>query len=278
MNIETANNLLKYRKKNGLSQEELAEKIGVSRQAVSKWERGEASPDTDNLILLAQIYGVTLDELLTGKMTDSEKNDSTEQNTEQSSDNCCDSSSTDSQNNDNAETTEKPRDYVSFDNGIHIHSKDGDKVDIGFGGVHVHDKHGTKVDVDKNGVTVIDADGSEKVFTDENGKVINKHSHDDNKKNFWVAFPFPVLVVIAFLIWGFLGGWWISWILFLTIPLYYTTVDAIRKKKPSHFAYPVLVVMVYLLLGLYLSLWHPAWVLFLTIPLYYWVCDCIKRK
>ena len=50
MNIETANRLLKYRKDSGLSQEELAEKIGVSRQAVSKWERSEASPDTDNLI------------------------------------------------------------------------------------------------------------------------------------------------------------------------------------------------------------------------------------
>ena len=63
MNIEIADRLLQYRKARGLSQEELAEKIGVSRQAVSKWERAEASPDTDNLISLAKIYGVTLDEL-----------------------------------------------------------------------------------------------------------------------------------------------------------------------------------------------------------------------
>ena len=64
MNIETANRLYELRKKNGLSQEELADKLGISRQAVSKWERAEASPDTDNLILLAKLYGVTLDELL----------------------------------------------------------------------------------------------------------------------------------------------------------------------------------------------------------------------
>lgn len=64
MNVETANRLQMLRKKNGYSQEELAEKIGISRQAVSKWERAEASPDTDNLILLARLYGVTLDELL----------------------------------------------------------------------------------------------------------------------------------------------------------------------------------------------------------------------
>lgn len=64
MNVETANRLQMLRKKNGYSQEELAEKIGITRQAVSKWERAEASPDTDNLILLARLYGVTLDELL----------------------------------------------------------------------------------------------------------------------------------------------------------------------------------------------------------------------
>ena len=44
MNIETANRLLQYRKENNLSQEELAEKIGVSRQAVSKWERKKHIP------------------------------------------------------------------------------------------------------------------------------------------------------------------------------------------------------------------------------------------
>lgn len=64
MNIEIANRLVNLRKEKGLSQEQLAEKIGVSRQAVSKWERSEASPDTDNLIMLARLYEVSLDELL----------------------------------------------------------------------------------------------------------------------------------------------------------------------------------------------------------------------
>jgi transcriptional regulator with XRE-family HTH domain len=67
MTLETANRLYELRKKNNLSQEELAEKLGVSRQAVSKWERSEASPDTDNLIGLAKIYGLSLDELIYGK-------------------------------------------------------------------------------------------------------------------------------------------------------------------------------------------------------------------
>lgn len=72
MTIEVANRLLDLRKKSGMSQEELAEKLGISRQSVSKWERAESSPDTDNLIALAQIYGVSLDELLMGKESSNE--------------------------------------------------------------------------------------------------------------------------------------------------------------------------------------------------------------
>ncbi len=68
MTLEIASRLVEYRKKHNLSQEDVAEKIGVSRQAVSKWERVEASPDTDNLIALANLYGVSLDELVLGKI------------------------------------------------------------------------------------------------------------------------------------------------------------------------------------------------------------------
>lgn len=64
MNVDIAERLAKRRREAGYSQENLAEKLGVSRQAVSKWERSESSPDTDNLIALAQLYGVSLDELL----------------------------------------------------------------------------------------------------------------------------------------------------------------------------------------------------------------------
>lgn len=64
MNIDTAKRLADRRKRAGFSQEALALELGVSRQAVSKWERSESSPDTDNLIALAQLYGVSLDDLL----------------------------------------------------------------------------------------------------------------------------------------------------------------------------------------------------------------------
>ena len=64
MNVEIAQRLAERRKQAGLSQEALAARLGVSRQAVSKWERSESSPDTDNLIALAQLYGLSLDDLL----------------------------------------------------------------------------------------------------------------------------------------------------------------------------------------------------------------------
>lgn len=64
MNLEIANRLVALRRERGLSQEDLAARLGVSRQAISKWERAESSPDTDNLIALARLYGISLDELL----------------------------------------------------------------------------------------------------------------------------------------------------------------------------------------------------------------------
>lgn len=56
--------ILYLRKKAGLSQEALAEKLGVSRQAVSKWETGDATPELSKLVLLAKEFNVTTDWLL----------------------------------------------------------------------------------------------------------------------------------------------------------------------------------------------------------------------
>ena len=64
MDEQIIQRLCKLRKEHGYSQEQLADELGVSRQAVSKWERGEASPDTDNLIALARLYNISVDDLL----------------------------------------------------------------------------------------------------------------------------------------------------------------------------------------------------------------------
>lgn len=62
--MKLSEKILYYRKKAGLSQEELAGRVGVSRQAVSKWELNTALPDTDKLVPLARALGVSVDELL----------------------------------------------------------------------------------------------------------------------------------------------------------------------------------------------------------------------
>ena len=56
-----------YRKKAGYSQEGLAEQLNVSRQAISKWETGEATPDAERIIALAAVLGISTDTLLLGK-------------------------------------------------------------------------------------------------------------------------------------------------------------------------------------------------------------------
>ena len=57
-------NLIILRRINGFSQEQISEKIGISRQAYAKWESGATVPDINKCSLLAQLYGVTIDSLL----------------------------------------------------------------------------------------------------------------------------------------------------------------------------------------------------------------------
>lgn len=63
VNIVLAANILKYRKKSGLSQDELAQKLGVTFQAVSKWENAKAAPDITFLPIMADIFDCYIDEL-----------------------------------------------------------------------------------------------------------------------------------------------------------------------------------------------------------------------
>ena len=277
MNIETANRLLQYRKQHNLSQEELASRIGVSRQAVSKWERAEASPDTDNLILLAEIYGVSLDELLKGENINSKEKEEEEPAPEFTH-------NTEPDEN----TTYEKVDKVSFKDGIHVDSMDGDHVHLSFkDGIHIHDKDGTHVDIDNHGVFV-NEDGKQRVYTDENGNVmadehvINHHNKPKGLK-IWDKFPFPIFALIAFALWGASGlcfGWKLSWIVLLTVPLYYSLGDAIFKRNASHFAYPVLVAGIYILFGFFnvCGGWALGWLILLTIPIYYWICELLKPK
>ena len=62
--MKTKNIILELRKKSGLSQDELAQKLMVTRQAVSRWENGETVPNTDTLKLLSRVFDVSINTLL----------------------------------------------------------------------------------------------------------------------------------------------------------------------------------------------------------------------
>lgn len=62
--MEIGNKIMELRKKSGLSQEELAEKVGVARQTISKWELGETSPDLKQAKELSKIFKISIDELV----------------------------------------------------------------------------------------------------------------------------------------------------------------------------------------------------------------------
>lgn len=62
--MKTGDKILLCRKEAGLSQEQLASRLNISRQAVSRWETGEATPETEKIIQLSRLFGVSTDYLL----------------------------------------------------------------------------------------------------------------------------------------------------------------------------------------------------------------------
>ena len=68
--MEFHNKLYNLRKQKGLSQEELANRLNVSRQTISKWEVGDSTPDMEKLIAISDMFGISLDELVMDKIPD----------------------------------------------------------------------------------------------------------------------------------------------------------------------------------------------------------------
>lgn len=246
MNIEIANKLLQLRKEKGLSQEALAQELGISRQAVSKWERAEASPDTDNLIELAKLYGISLDELLLHEPTQSEfeKTDDKEKVEEENQGKYV---------------------HVGID-GIHVREDDGDEVHVTWKGIHVHERGGDHVDIDDDGVIV-------------NGHKYGSEDWNQFKEHHKYDFPFGTLLFLGYLIYGCLTGQWHpTWIILFVVPLVSSLVSAVRQRKLSNFAYPIVTVMIFLWYVFSQGLWHPTWIVFLTVPCYYAIAHYIDHR
>ena len=73
--MKLADRILELRKQKGISQEALADKLGVSRQAISKWESEQSTPELDKIVLMSDFFEVTTDYLLKGIEPVSEDNE-----------------------------------------------------------------------------------------------------------------------------------------------------------------------------------------------------------
>ena len=217
MNIEIANRLQQLRKEKGYSQEELAQALGLSRQAVSKWERAESSPDTDNLICLAKLYGMSLDELLNTDETVEEIRERTIEVEE-----------------------EKEKEKKNDDEYIRIHK----------GHICRCDHDAEFIRKTKHPIFMITASSITALvatilflvfgFAFDAWKdcwlfflfipLIASLFEAILEKHAFTAFAYPILVTIVYLFLGFeFELWHPLWVLFITIPVYYIIFDPIDK-------------------------------------------------
>jgi len=70
-NVQTGKLIAELRRKQGLTQQQLADKLNLSNKTISKWESGSGSPDISNLPVLAEALGISADELLRGRLKES---------------------------------------------------------------------------------------------------------------------------------------------------------------------------------------------------------------
>ena len=303
MDLAMAQRLVDRRKAAGLSQEALAAQLGVSRQAVSKWERSESSPDTDNLIALAALYGVSLDELLYGEAAD----DADDPEDGDTGADASDEAEEDEDSADNTSRSDKPLVDISLARGIHVIDPDkGEEVHVGWNGIHVtNDRKGEEVHVGPSGVHVdtLEDDGHS-VHTNADGTVTIdgetfsswKEAHDKldhHGKHFhtklgraWNEFPFPAIVALAYLALGIAyGTWGMGLFLVFLIPVYYAIGDFIDRRRLSKLigsVYPAAAIAWFLYMWLCLGQPHPAWVILVTIPvvgaLMHWCRKQWKRR
>ncbi|MBQ8878696.1 MAG: helix-turn-helix domain-containing protein [Lachnospiraceae bacterium] len=271
MNIEIANRLVQLRKSNNLSQEALAEKLGISRQAVSKWERAEASPDTDNLILLARLYGVSLDELLKTEDEIPEPRDKFYEETETWGDGIGLGGRTYYEEGESADSGAEGSAYESS-------TDDEEYVHVGFRGIHVKDKDG-EVHVGWDGIHVDDRKKNDSVHIDKKGVYVNGEKYDKHIFSHHKHFPVALIIIVIYVLIGSVwNAWHPGWLIFLLIPIWDSLLEAIERRDAARFAYPVLMVLLFLCLGIFAFLWHPGWVVFLTVPLYYSLIDYFKDR
>ncbi len=298
MDVDIAKRLADRRRAAGFTQEELAEKLGVSRQAVSKWECSESSPDTDNLISLARLYDVSLDDLLytdverdgvdaaggqgVGEEGGAEEPDAAgraDTHADEGADDGDADACTNAGVDDAAESregdgtthigldgihVEDGKDYVHINwrDGVNvIDGKKGDHVHVGWDGIHINDREFDNL-----------ADANAYMGTGKKGSSFLRT---------WNRFPFPLVVLIAYILVGLVyEAWGYGLFLIAAIPVYYALGGLFGAKRIAAFfctLYVVGAICWFCYMAFVCNQPHPAWVVFLTIPLVGWLCGALSH-
>lgn len=220
MNIEIAQRLYELRRKHGFSQESLAAELGLSRQAISKWERSESAPDMGNLIALADLYNMTIDELIRPAAKDDE------------GDSCPD-------DNGSAETSEDVEITEVAESNAEEETEDLKPDETApEPAPDIREEPETETDPaaaspsQEYTVTGPDSDA----YIDPAIKQAVAHGHICTKPPVAAApkcklrsFPYPLFVTVLFLILALAFGMWEYVWLFLTIPFYYWVARIIER-------------------------------------------------
>lgn len=262
MGYEFADRLIELRRAKGLSQEELAREMGLSRQAISKWERAESAPDIGNLVALSNLYGVSLDEIVRGPAEDASAVDAP----------VADVSATDA-SAEQAENDAAVESAVSevIEAAAVVEAVEGDAPATG---------EVVEAEIEAEPAPKPAAEGAAEPASAAKSAV---GSADEPMPEFhWEpesvtpqfvqSAPGPQAAQEECVPFAQTGG--------AAAGAPPADASAPAKHRMSAFVtfpYPIFCVVFYLLCGFCFGAWHPMWIIFLTIPFYYWVVALIKK-
>ena len=205
MNVEIAQRLAELRRKKGYSQEALANALGLSRQAVSKWERAESSPDTENLIAIAKLYGVSLDELI--RVAPEVEDDVAFENAER------------------AERAEREAAMAAERTEREAADAEARAAD--------------RATAAQAAEAAAQASRAAARAAEAAAQASQNAEEGKRRRGPWRSFPYGVVATLLFFILGFWGSFKTSWLIFLTIPLYHWLANimdgALAREEHAEF-------------------------------------------
>ena len=227
MNIDIAQRLYELRRKHGISQESLATALGLSRQAISKWERSESAPDMGNLIALADLYGMTIDELIRPCSENAESEEVENAEGAVAEDGSVDSEASKSRSSVTEETLE------------------AEEVIEAVGVVETvettNETTGSATEVPTEAARPTDVTATSETFAPDvkqvtaHGRIYTRPTSPVRPRCKLRSIPYPLIVTIIFLVLGFLVSFWEYLWLFITIPFYYW-IARIIERDPKFLA------------------------------------------